>query len=208
VSDGLEGRFGLVTGATSDTGLACADRLRAEGMTIVEIRGAGDARATEDRPIEQALAANGGQIDVLVTISDRTSQGSIEAIGEEEFGRVVEANLTAAFRAGRACFGPMRSSGGGSIIHVASDAGIRAVHETAAYSVACAGVIAVAELFAAEGAPDGIRANAVCPGGVARGEDVAAVVAWLAGAESVPMSGATLRVDGGAGAAMVLDTRG
>ena len=53
------------------------------------------------------------------------------------------------------------------MIHVASDAGIRADHETAAYSVTSAGVIAVAELLAAEGAPYGIRANAVCPGGIA-----------------------------------------
>jgi meso-butanediol dehydrogenase/(S,S)-butanediol dehydrogenase/diacetyl reductase len=209
VSDGLEGGFGLVTGSMSDIARACAERLRSEGMTIVEIGGGDDARrASEDQAIEQALAANGGRIDVLVTNSERTSQGSIEAIGEEEFAHVVDANLTAAFRAGRACFAPMRSSGGGSIIHVASDAGIRPVHESAAYSVACAGVIAVAELFAAEGAPHGIRANAVCPGGVTSGEDVAAVVAWLAGAESAPMSGATLRVDGGAGAAMVADTRG
>lgn len=209
MSDGLEGRFGLVTGVMSDTGRACAERLRAEGVTIVEIRGADDAgRASADQAIEEALAANGGRIDVLVTNSDETSQGSIEATGEEEFGRVIEANLTAAFRAARACFAPMRSSGGGSVIHVASDAGIRAVHETAAYSVACAGVIAVAELFAAEGAPHGIRANAVCRGGAASGEDVASVVAWLAGAESARVSGATVRVDGAAGAAMVADTRG
>ena len=56
------------------------------------------------------------------------------------------------------------------MIHVASDAGIRADHETAAYSVTSAGVIAVAELFAAEGAPDGIRANAVCPGDETAGD--------------------------------------
>jgi NAD(P)-dependent dehydrogenase (short-subunit alcohol dehydrogenase family) len=185
-------------------------------MTIVEILSAADARrASADQAIEQALAMNGGQIDVLVTNSDERSPGSVEAIGPDEFVRVIEANLTTAFRAGRACFAPMRSSGGGSMIHVGSDAGIRAVHETAAYSVACAGVIAVAELFAAEGAPHGIRANAVCPGGSPAssagsdtGEDVAAVVAWLASADSAHVSGATLRVDGGAGAAMVLDTRG
>lgn len=209
MSDGLEGRFGLVTGVISDTGRACAKRLRAEGMTIVEILSADDARrASADQAIEQALTMNGGQVDVLVTNSDETVQGSIEGTGEEEFGRVIETNLTAVFRAGRACFAPMRSNGGGAMIHVASDAGIRAVRETAAYSVACAGVIAVAELFAAEGAPNGIRANAVCRGGVASGEDVASVVAWLASAESAHVSGATLRVDGGAGAAMVLDTRG
>jgi NAD(P)-dependent dehydrogenase (short-subunit alcohol dehydrogenase family) len=75
----------------------------------------------------------------------------------------------------------------------------------------------VAELFAAEGAPHAIRANAVCPGGITgggpssggsgTGADVAALVAWLSGGESAHMTGATLRIDGGAGAAMIVDTR-
>ena len=52
---------------------------------------------------------------------------------------------------------------------MASDAGIRGVHEIPAYSVTKAGVVAVSELFAAEGAPFGIRANAVCPGDVVPG---------------------------------------
>ena len=50
------------------------------------------------------------------------------------------------------------------MIHIASDAGIRADHEQASYSVMSAGLIALAELFAAEGAPHGVRSNAVCPG--------------------------------------------
>jgi NAD(P)-dependent dehydrogenase (short-subunit alcohol dehydrogenase family) len=98
----------------------------------------------------------------------------------------------------------MRAQGEGSMIYVASDVGIRGEHEVAAYSVACAGVIALAELFAAEGAPHGIRSNAVCP---RAGDDVTPVVAWLASSEAAHMSGATLRVDDAAGAAMVLDTR-
>jgi NAD(P)-dependent dehydrogenase (short-subunit alcohol dehydrogenase family) len=96
--------------------------------------------------------------------------------------------------------------------------------------------VAVSELFAAEGAPHGIRANAVCPGDVVpgvratpdgheghaedpdewrlppagrfgTGDDVAALVAWLASDESAHMTGATLRLDGGAGAAMRAQTR-
>lgn len=203
---GLERRLGLVTGAGSAIGQACVRRLRAEGMTIVEVD-PGD-RAGADQAIEQALAACDGRIDVLVTNSDLVVEGSIEATGEDGFVRLIEGNLTAAFRAGRACFAAMRSGGGGAMIFVASAAGIRAAHETAGYSVASAGVIAVAELFAAEGASYGIRANAVCPGAMATGEDVASVTSWLASRQAAQVSGATLRVDGAAGAAMVVDTRG
>jgi NAD(P)-dependent dehydrogenase (short-subunit alcohol dehydrogenase family) len=201
-------KHGLIFGGPSDIAGACAQRLREEGMEIVEIGGGylGDRRRA-DQALERALAAGGGQVDVLVTTSEVSSEGSIEATGEEEFGQLVEANLTAVFRAARACFGRMRSGGGGSMIHVAADAGIRAAHEHAAHSVTSAAVIAVAELFAAEGAAYDIRANAVCPGELAAAEDVASVVAWLASAQSAQVSGATLRVDGAAGAAMVAQTR-
>ena len=58
----------------------------------------------------------------------------------------------------------MRAQGGGAIVHIASDAGIRGVHDLAAYSVTKAGVIALSDLLAAEEAPHGVRSNAVCPG--------------------------------------------
>lgn len=97
------------------------------------------------------------------------------------------------------------------MIHVASDAGIRAAHETAAHSVVSAGLIALAELFAAEGMSYGVRSNGVCPEAMrpslASGADVASVVAWLASDQSAHVSGATIRVDGGSAAAMVQNTR-
>ena len=205
---GLAGRVGLVAGATSEIGRACVERLRGEGMTLVEVGGWDGDRARADRDIEAALTETAGRIDVLVSSTGPASDGSLEATGEAEFASLVESNLTAAFRAGRACFAAMRAGGGGSMIYVASDAGIRAAHEQAADSVTSAGVIAVAELFAAEGAAYAIRANAVCPGGSAAGEDIASVVAWLASPQSAHVSGATIRLDGAAGAAIVADTRG
>jgi NAD(P)-dependent dehydrogenase (short-subunit alcohol dehydrogenase family) len=177
----------LVIGS-SDAARACAERLREEGMTV--------SASSDEFP--------GDRVDVLVTFADTRFERSIEATDEAEFRRTLQANLTVAFKASKACFGLMRKQGRGSIIHVASDAGIRAEHEAAAYSVASAGVIAMSELFAAEGASHGIRANAVCPSPDA---DVAPIVAWLASEASAPLSGATLRVDGAAGAAMVVDTR-
>jgi NAD(P)-dependent dehydrogenase (short-subunit alcohol dehydrogenase family) len=203
---GLEGRRGLVVG-TVDVGAACVARLRDEGMTIAFVDCDLSDRASYDRAVGEAIALAGGRLDVLVTGAGKRLSGSIESTPETDFRDVFEANLTAPFRITRTCMSPMRARGRGSIIYIASDAGIRADHEMAAYSVAAAGVIAAAELFAAEGAADGVRANAVCPNDQMPSEDVAAVVAWLASDESIHVSGATLRVDAGMGAAMVIDTR-
>ncbi len=252
---GLEGRTVLVTGGTSGIGKACVERLRAEGMTVAftgRSRERGEAvaaatgatfipcdardRAACDRSVEQALELGGGRLDVLVANAGILFQGPIEATPEPAFRELVEVNLTALFRYSRACFGPMKAQGGGSMIHIASDTAIRGVHEIAAYSVTKAGALAASELFAAEGAPFGVRANAVCPGDVVpgvqatpeghadhaedpagwalppsgrfgTGEDVAALLAWLASDESAHMTGATLRIDGGTGAAMRAVTR-
>jgi meso-butanediol dehydrogenase / (S,S)-butanediol dehydrogenase / diacetyl reductase len=245
---GLERRNALVTGGTSGIGRACVERLRAEGMTVtftgrnVE-RGAAVAsatgavfiecdvrdRAASDRSVEEAVALGSGRLDVVVANAGVIFQGSIEATPEPAFLELVEVNLTAVFRYSRACFRTMRAQGGGSLIHIASDTGIRGIHGIAAYSVTKAGAVA-------EGAPFGIRSNAVCPGDVVpgvqstpeghgnhaedpegwvlppsgrfgTGEDIAALVAWLASEESSHMTGATLRIDGGTGAAMRVHTR-
>ncbi len=220
---GLEGRSALVTGGTSELGRACVQRLCEEGMAVVftgHSRERGESiaqdtgaaflacdhrdRTSSNLAVQRALELGSGRLDVLVTNADVVFAGSIEATSEARFRELLEVNLTSPFRVARACFGAMRTHGRGSMIHIASDTGIRADHETAAYSVTSAGVIAVAELFAAEGAPHGIRSNALCP---RADTDVSSLAAWLACDLSAHVSGATLRVDDGAGAAMVVDTR-
>jgi NAD(P)-dependent dehydrogenase (short-subunit alcohol dehydrogenase family) len=187
----------LVMGDGTDIARACAERLRDDGMTV--------ALTSADRAVEDARELCGRTgVDVLVTCPGLHVDGSIEDTPEALFCDLLAVDLTAVFRVGRECFAAMRKQGKGSMIHIASDAGIRGAHEMAAFSVMSAGVIALAELFAAEGAPHGIRSNAVCP---RTGTDIAAVVAWLASEQSAHLSGATLRLDDAAGAAMVLDTR-
>lgn len=216
---GLEGRVGLVLGGTAQLGRACVERLREEGMTVDSLNESDlRDRTSCDEAVQRALALRGGRIDVLVTTPGIVVGGSIEKTPEADFRALLEANLTAPFRVGRACLRSMREQGSGSIITVASDAGMRADHTAAGFSVTSAAVIALAELFAAEGAADGVRCNAVCPSVLSsqepvaeamdRAADVAALVAWLACDESAHVNGATLRIDGGAGAAMVADTRG
>jgi NAD(P)-dependent dehydrogenase (short-subunit alcohol dehydrogenase family) len=243
---GLEERHVLVTGGTSGIGRAIVGRLRQEGMTVAftgrdEARGVEVAEATgatflrcdhldradSDRAVEEALALSGG-LDLLVANAGIIYGGPIESTPDEAFLELVEVNLTALFRVSRDCFGPLEANGGGSMIHVASDTGIRGIPAIAAYSVTKAAVVALSELFAYEGAPRGVRSNAVCPGDVVpgvqatpaghedhaespegwtpppsgrfgTGEDVANLVAWLASDEAEHMNGATLRIDGAAG---------
>jgi len=226
----------LVTGGTSETGVECVRALRRDRAAVLFTgadRERGDAvalelgatfvecdhrdRAATDRALERALARCDGALDVLVTISDTRPRGSLEDTPEADFRGLVELNLTAPFRIARACLGALAAGAGGSIVLVGSDAGIRPAHEAAAYSVTSAGVIALAELLAAEGAPLGVRANAVCPpalpeltppsGRPVTGADVATVVAWLASSASADLTGATLRIDGAAGAALLAYTR-
>ncbi len=251
----LAGRTAYVTGGSSGIGRACVERLRAEGMRVTFTgrnaeRGAAVAsqtgarflqvdhrdRVQSDRALAEALGAAGGRVDVFVANAGILMHGPIEQTPEPAFRELLEVNLTALFRDSRACFAAMRDTGGGCLVHICSDAGIRGIHELAAYSVTKAGAIAVSELLAAEGAPHGIRSNAVCPGDVVpgvqatptgfeshaedpsewqpppsgrfgTGEDVANLVAWLASDQSSHMTGATLRLDGGTGAAFRAVTR-
>jgi NAD(P)-dependent dehydrogenase (short-subunit alcohol dehydrogenase family) len=238
-------RSALVTGGTGGIGAAVVRRLRADGYEVVftgrdaeraaalerasgAVFCAADAsdRAACDASVAFALERLGG-VGLLVANAGILLQGPLAATTDAEFDLLVEVDLTSAFRYGRALFGPMRDQGGGAMVLIASDSAIRGSHRIPAYSVVKAGVVAVAELLGAEGAPYGIRANAVCPGNTlpgmagddaagwrptargafATGDDIAAAVAFLASDEGAHVNGATLRIDGGTGAALQAATR-
>ena len=244
----------LVTGGTSGIGRACVERLREDGYAVAftgrdAARGVAVAAATgatflacdaRDRAqitesVTRAQALGGGRIDLLVGNAGVLMAGPIAETPLASFRELVEVNLTALFLYSRACFALMREQGSGSLVHISSDTGIRGIHELAAYSVTKAGAVMLSELFAAEGARHGVRANAICPGDVepgvqatpigqehhaedpstwdlppngrfGTGRDIAAAVAWLASPEASHITGATLRIDGGAN--VVLRARG
>jgi NAD(P)-dependent dehydrogenase (short-subunit alcohol dehydrogenase family) len=235
----------LVTGGTGGIGSAVVRRLRANGYDVVfcgrdQQRGAvleretgavfcpADAsdRAASDASVAFALERL-GRVDLFVGNAGMLVQGPLAATSDEDFERLVEINLTSTFRYARALFEPMRHQSSGVMVLIASDSAIRGSHRVPAYSVVKAGVVALAELFGAEGAPYGIRANALCPGNTLPGmagddpsswrptasgdfataDEIASAVAFLASRQAAHINGATLRIDGATGAALQAVTR-
>jgi meso-butanediol dehydrogenase/(S,S)-butanediol dehydrogenase/diacetyl reductase len=245
----LPGARALVTGGTSGIGLGIVERFLAEGAAVVftgrdEERGADVAarlgaaatfvaadaadEASAESSVEQAREILGG-VDILVANAGIALVERLADTPVAEFDRLISHNLRSAFLYARACL-PLLAERRGSMIHIASDAGLRGEQAIGAYSVAKAAVVMLAKMFALDGAATGVRSNCICPGTTLPGmrhigpaadpeqgddpsgwslpplgrhgtsADVAGVAAFLAGPEASHISGAVILVDG-AGAA-------
>lgn len=186
----MEGRFtgkvALVTGAASGIGRRIAERLAAEGAAVVLADRSGpaaeqaaaalaaegrSARAVEgdvthaadcQRMVEDATTHFGG-LDVLVNSAGIGRGGPIAELPESDWDVVLDVNLKGTFLVCRAAFPALVARGGGAIINLASLAGMAASPGFGAYAASKAGVIQLTRVLAVEGAPQGIRANSLCP---------------------------------------------
>lgn len=216
----------VFTGRNSERGATVA---AATGATFIRIDAAD--RALCDQAFDQALSQLNGQIDLFVGCAAMVFEAPLEETPESIFREVIEVNLTSTFRFSRACFDVMKAQGSGSIIHIVSDSAIKGIHHIPVYSVSKAGVLVLSEALAAEAAEHGVRVNAICPGATFPGvqstpegyedhaedastwgaapcgrhgepDDISKTVLWLASDQATHISGATLRIDGAASAAM------
>jgi NAD(P)-dependent dehydrogenase (short-subunit alcohol dehydrogenase family) len=188
------GRVAVVTGAAQGIGRRAAEVLAADGYTVVlsDIntpratresieRGAGDAlEAVGDLTDAEALRAlvalvdeRCGRIDVLVNNAGVSLIRSAVDTTVDELRRVLEVNLVVPFLLAQAFGRLMLAQKSGSIVNVASIAGLFAVADRAAYNASKHALIGVTQTLAAEWGGFGVRANAVCPGWVKTEMDVA-----------------------------------
>jgi 3-oxoacyl-[acyl-carrier protein] reductase len=164
---------------------------------------------------------------VLVNNAGITADGLSMRLSDEDWSRVIDVNLTAAFRLTREVVGPMMRQRFGRVINVSSVVGLRANPGQANYSASKAGLIAFTRTVSSEVARRGVTVNAVAPGlietelttdftgngdetgGPSRlleaiparrtgsAEEVAACIRFLASDEASYVTGAVLPVDGG-----------
>jgi NAD(P)-dependent dehydrogenase (short-subunit alcohol dehydrogenase family) len=183
----LKGSRVLVTGGSSGIGASIVERLRRDGARVAftgreEGRGAAVAQKTgatflradaRDEAairgsVDRAVSELGG-LDALVCNAGVILEGGLVETTLEDWQTLLDVNLTAPYLYSIACLPPLREAGGGSIVHIASDAGVWGEQEIAAYSVTKAALITLAQMLAVEAGPNGIRVNAICPGDTAPG---------------------------------------
>ena len=174
-------RIAIVTGAASGIGLACAERLAADGMQVVladvnEKAGtehakrlggtfvAGDltSRSGCRNLADQALKAY-GTVHVLVNNAGYQHVSPIEEFPEEQWERMLALMLTAPFLLTRYCWPAMKKQKWGRVVNIASIHALVASPFKVGYISAKHGLIGLTRTAALEGGEHGITVNAICP---------------------------------------------
>jgi meso-butanediol dehydrogenase/(S,S)-butanediol dehydrogenase/diacetyl reductase len=166
-------KVALVSGGAGGIGGAVADRLAAEGATVVRLDvAAGDALLTADvsepddcvRAVATVVEEH-GSLDVLVNAAGIGGFWPIAELPPADFQRILAVNLTGAFLLSQAAL-PSLLATRGNIVNLASTAGLRATAFNAAYCASKGGLIMLTRSMAVELASSGVRVNAVCPSAV------------------------------------------
>jgi NAD(P)-dependent dehydrogenase (short-subunit alcohol dehydrogenase family) len=117
-----------------------------------------------DRLVERATRES-GCIDILVNYAaTNVAQGYCLSIDDGQFDKMIEVNLKSAFRLVRLAAPGMCERGAGSIVNIASIAGLRPQFEGLMYSATKAALIMMTKCWALELGPKGVRVNAIAPG--------------------------------------------
>jgi len=215
-------RKALVTGAAHGIGAAVARRLAADGVNVVTL----DLHPGCDIALDVARDPFPPLDDIDVCVANAgitTTIAPAHKMTAEQWQLDIDVNLTVAFRAVQACLGGMRERGWGRVIVISSVAAIGGLPGQVAYAASKAGQLGMVRTLASESAAHGISVNAILPGLVATEQvlampeqvrarvlrslptgrlvepaEIAAAVAFLAGAEAAQISGQAIAVDGAA----------
>lgn len=239
VTNTPNGRVAVITGAAQGIGQRIAEVLESEGYALAlidrqpcsgaggAITAVGDVTSEADvAAFADAVQARYGRVDVVVNNAGIACISPAEETPLELWRQVIDVNLTGPFLITQAFGRRMLAQRSGSIINIASVAGLKGVADRSAYNASKHGLIGLTRTLAVEWGGRGVRVNAVCPGWVktpmddasqgegayddtditdhvplgrfASPDDIAQAVTFLADpAKSAFVNGTALSVDGG-----------
>ena len=179
----LNGKAAIVTGGGSGIGLATARRLAAEGADVLVVdrdERAGEAAAAElgghavladvgsaddwGRVVAEAQGQLGGIDVAFLNAGVTTGETDLEKVTDEQYRRIMGANVDGVVLGARAVIGPMTRRGGGAIVATSSLAGLIAFAPDPVYTLTKHAVIGLVRALAPQLEPRRITVNAVCPG--------------------------------------------
>ena len=230
----FQGKVAIVTGAASGIGKATAIRLAEEGALVaaVDVTPSPDVEHVCDISDEAQVAATiaavlakHDRIDVLANVAGVLRADHTHELALADWDRIIRINLTGTFLVCRAAI-PHLLETRGNIVNTSSTSALGSHPWMAAYAASKGGILSMTRVIAVEYAKQGLRANCVCPGGIAtplhgqfkvpngadldliRGamplvpyvgpEHAASVIAFLASDDARYINGAEIRADGGA----------
>ena len=181
----LSDKVAIVTGASRGIGRAIAELFAQEGASVVLC---GRKQETLDQVAKQLtgralpVACHVGRLEDLERLVDRTTrefgkidilvnnagtniaQGPAVEMTDAQFDKMIEINLKSAYRLTRLVAPGMCQRGAGSIINIASIAGLHPQFHSLLYSMTKAALIMLTQSYALELGPQGVRVNAIAPG--------------------------------------------
>jgi dehydrogenase/reductase SDR family protein 4 len=184
----LKNKVAIVTGASRGIGKAMAEVFAREGATVVicgrkqntleevaaELKGlAGKivplachvGKLEELQRLVDTTTRDHGKIDILVNnAATNIGQGPAIEMDDGQFDKMIEVNLKSMYRLIRLVAPGMCERGSGSIINIASIAGLRPQFHGLLYSMTKAAMIMMTQSYAVELGPKGVRVNAIAPG--------------------------------------------
>jgi NAD(P)-dependent dehydrogenase (short-subunit alcohol dehydrogenase family) len=179
----LSGKVALISGGASGIGLASAQRLHAEGASVVvaDLDTAGGERAAAelggifvrvdvgdpsdwDRAVTEAVSAFGGIDIAYLNAGVITSEPDITKLSDTQYRRIVGANIDGVVFGARAVVPELERRGGGSIVATASLAGLIAYSPDPIYALTKHAVVGLVRALAPQLQAKNITINAICPG--------------------------------------------